>query len=64
MYNKNYYKQKVTLKARFVIPIWFTLFVCFTSYGQQVLTKINGGASWQALSAGTDDQNITGCGLS
>jgi len=32
---------------------------------QQVLTKVNGGASWQALpSTGTDDQNITGCGLS
>lgn len=34
--------------------------------GQVVLTKTSGGASWTTVSAssGTDDQNITGCGLS
>ena len=53
------------LRKRVTVVLCFTLFMYFTSYGQIVLTKTNGGVSWQTLpSIGTDDQNITGSGLS
>ena len=47
-----------------VLILFFIIFIGFAANAQTVLTKTGGGVSWRTLSPSTDDQNITGCGLS
>lgn len=57
--------KKYEMSLRRVLPLVLAnilvVFFCSIANAQQVLTKTSGGVSWQSVSTGTDDQNITGC---
>ena len=57
--------NKVNLRKG-LLTVVNVLIVVFCSMvdAQVVLTKSSGGVKWQSVSLGSDNQNITGCGLS